>query len=180
VAAPVVIAGTALLGLVAGLIWAAVAPRAAIVVVGRGSYETVNPETSAYIVADGWFTLLSVVGGVVSGLLGYWFAVRRHGPVAMVAILAGAVAAAVLATWVGERPGQADFNHSLALGHVGTLLNQPLALNGIGVLAFWPLVAALVAGGIEAFVLLRERLQAPHNGPPGPLGGPPASAQPAR
>jgi hypothetical protein len=156
-----VVLGTALLGLAAGFIWAAVAPRAMIVVLGRGSADVVNPETSAFIAADGWFSLLSVAGGIVSGLAGYLIAVRRHGAIAMAGVLAGAVAAALIARWIGQMPGQAELNHTLALGRPGTLLQEPLALGGIGVLAFWPLAAGLVAGGIEAVSLLRDRLQDP-------------------
>jgi hypothetical protein len=168
VTVPAVIAGTALLGIVAGLVWAAVAPRAVIVVIGPGSANVLNPETSAFIAAEGWFTLLTVAGGVISGLLGYLFAVRRHGAVAMAAVLAGAVAAALLAKWIGQLPGQAAVNHSLALGHPGTLLNEPLSLGGIGALAFWPLAAGLVAGGIEMVVLLHERLNTPPGDPSQP------------
>ena len=156
-----VVLGTVLLGVAAGFIWAAVAPRAVIVVLGRGSADVVNPETSAFIAADGWFALLTVTGGVISGLAGYLIAVRRHGAIAMAGVLAGAVAAALIARWIGQMPGQAELNHSLALGRAGTELQEPLALGGIGVLAFWPLAAGLVAGGTETISLLRERLQDP-------------------
>jgi hypothetical protein len=169
VAVPAVIIGTALLGVAAGFIWAAVAPRAVIVVAGPGSANILSAETTAYIAADAWFVLLSVIGGVMSGLCGYLLAVRRHGAVAVVAVLAGAVAAALIAKWVGEQPGQAAVNHSLALGHPGTLLNQPLALGGIGALAFWPLAAGLVVAGIEAVAVFRERLKDPRGGAPRPL-----------
>jgi hypothetical protein len=177
-----VVVGTAVLGVAAGFIWAAVAPRAVIEVLGRGSADVVNPETSAFIAADGWFALLSVIGGIVSGLAGYLIAVRRHGAIAMAGVLAGAVAAALIAKWIGQLPGQAEVDHSLALGRAGTLLQQPLALGGIGVLAFWPLAAGLVAGGITGVGLLRERLREPRPrrypppGPgltvPGPIPGP--------
>jgi hypothetical protein len=149
--------GTVLLGVAAGFIWAAVAPRAVIVVVGRGAADIVNPETTAYIAADGWFALLSVAGGILSGALGYVFAVRRYGAAAMAVILAGAVAAALIAKWIGEQSGQAAVSHSLAVGQAGTLLRHPLAVGGIGVLAFWPLAAALVAGGGEAVAQFRDR-----------------------
>jgi hypothetical protein len=161
----VVVVGTAVLGVAAGFIWAAVAPRAVIEVLGRGSADVVNPETNAFIAADGWFALLSVIGGIISGLAGYLIAVRRHGAVAMLGIFAGAVAAALIAKWIGQLPGQAEVDHSLALGRPGTLLQQPLALGGIGVLAFWPLAAGLVAGGITAVSLLRERLRDPRPRP---------------
>lgn len=156
-----VIAGTAVLGAAAGFLWASVAPRALAVVVARGSANVVDPETSAFIAADGWFTLLTAVGGVVSGLLGYTLAVRRHGALAMTGVLLGGLAAALIAMWIGQRSGTAAFNHSLSTDRPGTLLHVPLALGGRGPLAFWPLAAGLAAGGIELIGLLSERRRRP-------------------
>jgi hypothetical protein len=156
-----VIAGTAVLGAAIGFVWATLAPRALAVVVGRGSANVVNPETSAFIAADGWFTLLTLSGGIVSGLLGYALAVRRHGALAMSGVLAGALAATLIAMWIGQRSGTAAFNHSLAIDRPGTLLRVPLMLGGHGPLAFWPLAAGLTAGGSEAIVLFRERRRRP-------------------
>jgi len=161
VALAAVILGTALLGAAAGWLWATLAPRALAVVVGRGSANVVNPETSAFIAADAWFTLVTAAGGVISGLLGYALAVRRYGALAMTGILAGALAATLIAMWIGQRSGAAAFSHSLALGRPGTLLHVPLMLGGRGPLAFWPLAAGLAAGGSEVVVLLRERRRRP-------------------
>jgi hypothetical protein len=152
-----VIAGTALLGAATGFIWAAVAPRALVVVVSRGSADVVNPETNAFIVAEAWFTLLTVAGGILSGLLGHALAVRRDGAPAIAAVLVGGLAAALIAKWIGQRSGAAAFNSALAAGRPGALLHAPLAPGGLGALAFWPLAAGLVAGGIEAVVAWRER-----------------------
>ena len=156
-----VTAGTAVLGVATGFLWASVAPRALAVVVARGSANVVNPETRAFIAADGWFTLLTAVGGVVSGLLGYALAVRRHGALAMTGVLLGALAAALIAMWIDQRSGMAAFHHSLAIDRPGTLLHVPLALGGRGPLAFWPLAAGLTAGAIELAGLLRERRRRP-------------------
>jgi hypothetical protein len=156
-----VIAGTALLGAAAGLLWAMLAPRALAVVVGRGSANVVNPETNAFIAADGWFMLLTAAGGIISGLLGYALAVRRHGALAMTGVLAGGLAATLIAMWIGQRSGAAAFNRSLAIDRPGTLLRVPLMLGGHGPLAFWPLAAGLTVGGIEVIVLLRERRHRP-------------------
>jgi hypothetical protein len=166
-----VVAGTALLGAAAGLIWAAVAPRALVVSVGGGSADVVNPETSAFIVAEAWFTLLTLVGGIISGLLGYMIAVRRAGASAMAAVLVGGLAAALIAKWLGQRSGAAAFNHALAVSRPGALLHAPLALGGLGALAFWPLAAGLVAGGIEAVVVLRQRRAGPVAAGRGDTGG---------
>src|ERR1700716_1697274 len=105
VALAAVILGTALLGAAAGWLWATLAPRALAVVAGRGSANVVNPETGAFIAADAWFTLLTAGGGVISGLLGYALAVRRHGALAMTGILAGGLAATLIAMWIGQRSG---------------------------------------------------------------------------
>jgi hypothetical protein len=172
IAVAAVIAGTALLGVAAGFGWAAIAPRALVVVIGRGSADVVNPESSAFIAADGWFVLLTAAGGLVSGLAGYLLAVRRAGPPAMAGVLAGGLAASLIAQWIGQRSGVAAFNHSLAVAQSGTLLHEPLMLGGLGSLMFWPIVAGLAAGGIELIKMLGERRR---RWPPAALG--PAAGQ---
>jgi hypothetical protein len=161
-----VVAGTVLLGLLAGFIWQQVAPRALFVVVSRGAANVVDPETNAFIVADGWFAAVTVIGGVITGLLGYRLAVRRYGPLPMVGVLVGGVAAAYVARWLGERSGAAQFNARLAAARTGTLLRAPLTLGSHSALALWPLAAGLVAGGIEAAALLqdRQRVSGRHTG----------------
>jgi hypothetical protein len=172
VAVAAVLVGTALLGVAAGFAWAAAAPRALAVVAGRGSADAVNPETNAFIAAAGWFTLLTAVGGIVSGLLGYVLTVRRHGPFAMAAVVVGGLPAALIAMWIGQQSGTAGFNHALQVGRPGVLVQVPLSLGGIGALAFWSLFAGLTAGGIEAVSQLRMRQAARARmnsyGPPGP------------
>jgi hypothetical protein len=145
-----VAAGTALLGVAAGFCWGAVAPRAWLVMTSPGAAGLLNPETSAFIAADAAFCLVCVVGGVVSGVLGYLFAVRRYGPLAMAGLLAGSVAAAFIARWVGEQSGLATFQHLLATLPAGARLRDSLTLGAAGALALWPLAAGLVAGCLEA------------------------------
>ena len=59
----VALAGSAVLGVVAGLIWATVAPRALLQEVARGEAQLVNTESNAYISADAWFCVIVAVGG---------------------------------------------------------------------------------------------------------------------
>jgi hypothetical protein len=157
IALAAVVAGSALLGLIAGFAWEQVAPRAVFVVISRGSADVVNPETDAFIAADGWFCIVAVVGGVVSGLLGYVLAVRRYGPLPMLGVLGGGLVAALVARWLGEQAGKASFNARLAVARPGAYLRAPLTLGAHSALAFWPLAAGLVAGGIAGLALLRER-----------------------
>jgi hypothetical protein len=149
VATLAVVAGTVLLGVAAGFLWAAVAPRAWLVMTGPGAAALINPETSAFIAADAAFCFICLAGGVVSGLLAYLFAVRKHGPPAMAGLIAGALAAAFVARWVGEQSGLATFQHLLATLPAGARLRDTLTLNADGALGFWPLAACVVAGGLE-------------------------------
>jgi hypothetical protein len=140
----VALAGSALLGIVAGLIWAAVAPRAVLQEVAHGEAGLVNAESSAYIVADAWFCLIAVVGGLITGILGYRFLVRRTGWTAAAGLVLGAVAAALLALWIGENIGLGTYNHLLATSPNGAFFHQSLALGAKSALAFWPLFTSAV------------------------------------
>jgi len=140
----VALAGSTLLGIVAGLIWAAMAPRAVLQVVAPGEAGVVNAETSAYIVADAWFCLIAAVGGLITGVLGYRFLVRRTGWTAAAGLVLGAVAAALLALWIGENIGLGTYNHLLATSPNGTIFHESLALGAKSALAFWPLLTSAV------------------------------------
>lgn len=149
-AALVVLAGSALAGLAAGLVWAAVAPHPVYTVVSRGVGDVVNPETSAFIGADAAYVVLGLVTGGLIGLVGFLAAVRRHGPVAMLGVVLGALSAGLVAWWTGEQPGAAEFNRQLLSSRTGTLLRAPLTLGAHSAVAFWPLASCLVAGILVA------------------------------
>jgi hypothetical protein len=129
---------------VAGLIWAAVAPRPLLQEIARGEAELVNAESTAFIVADAWFALITAIGGVITGVLGHRFVVRRAGAAATAGLVLGALAAALVALWVGENIGLGTYNHLLASSPTGTFFNSSLALGAKSTLAFWPLFTSLV------------------------------------
>lgn len=162
IAACLIVMGSAVLGLAAGLVWAAAAPRVVyqVYTLSPPTAYAINPETSAFIAADGWYCLLALIGGALIGLLGYRFAVRRYGPVPMAGIVVGATGAAFLMQWLGPlASGQPGFNRLLATSKPGALLHAPISLGSHGALAFWPLAAAAVAGGIELVGVFRARRQ---------------------
>jgi hypothetical protein len=138
------LAGSAVLGVVAGLIWAAVAPRALLQEVGHGEAQVVNSESSAFVAADGWFCLVVVLGGVITGLAGYRLLVRRAGWIAVAGLVIGAVAAALLALWTGENIGLGTYNHLLAVSPDGTFFRASLALGAKSALVLWPGLTSLV------------------------------------
>ena len=150
-------AGTAACGIPAGFAWGAVTPRVLLQVVAHGTAAVVNPETSAFIVADAWFCLIGVIGGLLTGSLGYLIAVRRWGPAAAAGLIVGALAASSIALWVGDLDGRAAFQHELAVSAPGTRLHASLALGAKSGLTFWPLVTGLTIAVIEIVIRSRSR-----------------------
>ena len=189
--AVLIVAASVIVGLAAGAIWAVAAPRVLYQVYTLRpptAYAT-NPETSAFIAADGWYCIIALAGGALIGLLGYLFGVRRYGPAPMVGIVVGSVAAGYVAAWLGHLlSGGAGFDHVLATSRRGMFLHAPISLGSHGALAFWPLAAAGVAGGIVLVGVLKDRNQPAYEGVPmpgmetfgsGPLPAPPAADGPS-
>lgn len=128
-----------------------------------------NPETNAFIAADGTYTFIALGGGALLGLVGYLAGVRRYGPLPMAGVVLGAVAAAFLAKWLGPLlTGHDSFNAQLGSSKPGTLLRAPIALGASGALAFWPVAAGIVAGGLEMASGMRARQR--QDGGPGDAG----------
>ncbi len=163
-----VTAAVAVLGVPAGFIWAVITPRVAVVVTGHGVAEVINPETKAFIAADGWFCVIGVAGGLLTGVVGYLVAVRRHGTVAVAGLILGGLAASLLEWWIGSRIGRASFRGALDLGHHGAVLHSPLELRAHTALVFWPLAGALFVGVAE--LLAGQRPTRPDGQALDPLG----------
>ena len=138
------LAGSAVLGVAAGLIWAAVAPRALLQEVGHGEAQLVNAESTAFILADAWFCLIAAVGGVITGIAGYRLLVRREGWIAAAGLVLGAVAATLLMLWTGENIGLNTYNHLLAASPDGAFFRASLALGAKSALAFWPGLTSVI------------------------------------
>jgi hypothetical protein len=144
----VALVGSAVLGLLGGLIWGEFAPRAALQEIGAGTAEVINAETRAFFGADVWFCGIGVVAGLLTGILGYRFAVspRTGGSRAAVAaaLILGALAGGLVMLWLGEQIGLSTYTHDLASSPTGTIFSASLALGAKSALAFWPLLTAVV------------------------------------
>ncbi len=138
------LAGSVVLGVVAGLIWAVVAPRALLQEVGPGEAELVNAESHAFIVADAWFCLIVALGGVITGVVGYRLLVRRAGWTAAAGLVLGAVAAGMITLWIGENIGLGPYHHLLATSRNGVFFHASLALGAKSALAFWPGLTSVI------------------------------------
>jgi hypothetical protein len=131
-----------LLGAVAGLIWAAVAPKLSIAAVLAGHEEPFR----AQIGADAWFLLVSALAGVVTALIATVF--RADGPATTAALGIGGTAAAFVAARVGYLAQHADVLSALrAVGLDPADLSLELVdfrLRATGVIVAWPIAALLV------------------------------------
>jgi hypothetical protein len=142
------LAGSAALGLLGGLIWGEVAPRVLLQQVSAGTAQIVNTETRAFFGADAWFCAIAVAAGLLTGVLGYRFAVAPRDGTARasvaLALILGAAAGAFTMMWAGGQVGLASFDRQLASSPAGTLYPASLALGAKSALALWPLLVSLV------------------------------------
>lgn len=147
------LAATAALGLLAGLIWEQVAPRALLQEVSGGAAQVVNAETRAFIGADGWFCVIAAVAGVLTGVAGYLLGIRRRDNATQAAVavglIGGAVAASFVMRWLGEQSGLAAYQHALAHAQAGATFSASLTLGAKSALAFWPLLTSAVIAVAE-------------------------------
>jgi hypothetical protein len=143
-----VLVGSVVIGLLGGLIWGELAPRAALQEIGAGTAEVVNAETRAFFGADVWFCAIAVVAGLLTGVLGYRFAVTRREGAARAAVagalIVGALAGALVMLWLGEQIGLSGYNQHLASSPNGTVFSASLALGAKSALALWPLFTGVV------------------------------------
>jgi hypothetical protein len=130
------------LGAAAGLIWFAVAPTPVLQEIAPGEAQLVNAESSAYIVADAWFVLITALAGLVAGVAGWRLLVRRNGPVAVAGLVLGAAAGTLVAMLVGDNLGLGTYHHLLATSASGAYFHGALALGAKSALAIWALCTA--------------------------------------
>jgi hypothetical protein len=158
--------GSAVLGLLGGVLWGEMAPRALLQEVGTGEAAIVNAETHAFIGADAWFSVIAAVAGLITGVLGYWLLIARRGSAsgdgqgyggqgkrglghvgraaAAAGLILGALVGALIMMWLGGQIGLSGYDHALATSRDGTLFDASLSLWAKSALAFWPLLTSVV------------------------------------
>ena len=143
------LAGAVVLGLVGGLIWGEFAPRPSLLQIHVGTAELVNAESSAFIGADAWFSVIAAVAGLITGLAGYRLLIARQADqraraAATAGLVLGALAAALVMMWLGGQIGLSAYNQHLASSPKGTLFPASLNLGAKSALVFWPMFTAIV------------------------------------
>ncbi len=139
--AAAVTVGLALLGVPLGLLWSALAPRAQ-AVVQAGGVQLVDPNTKAFVAADGIFLLLTVAAGILGAVVALVLGGARHGVATTVALTVGGLLAAYVAWRVGHRIGLPQLRRVVA-GPRSTTTRLDLDLRAKSVLVGWPLGGVL-------------------------------------
>jgi len=138
------LAGSALLGLLMGLIWHWVAPRVPLYADSSDIY-LLNPEGEQSIAADMYFAIIGLGCGLVTGGLAYWRSRAREGGLGVTLGLAlggllGGYIAWKLGVALGPSGNIVATAKSVPLGHT---FYGPLALTAKAVLLAWPAAALL-------------------------------------
>jgi len=151
--AAAVVVWFAVLGLVGAVVWELVTPLAEYTrTETNGAMD--EEQLARQFGATGWFFLIAVVGGFLSGLvLLLW---RRRSPILSVVLVAvgGAVATLVM-VGVGLALGPSDPNDVLATVAVGDTVPLQLRAEGFGVYIVWSIAA--LAGALVALLFFESR-----------------------
>jgi hypothetical protein len=130
----------ALAGVVAGLLWWWLAPRADFRITGSGPVVIGNPPEELLVADDGVLALLLTGFGLLAGAAA-WFLRRRRGVATLLALAVGASLMAVVAWQLGELLGAGPTKAELA--DVGNVVTTRLALGSLPALALAPFAALL-------------------------------------
>lgn len=134
--------GCVLLGAPIGLLWAGVTPRVEVIVAAGGATSLADPTTSQFIAADGYFLVLVILAGGLTGVLGWLFA-RRHGPGVVLGLVVGGLLAAEVARRTGQLVDAGVAQSAVQAGRDG-VVELSVRLRSDQARAGWP-VAALAA-----------------------------------
>jgi hypothetical protein len=134
--------GLAVLGVLLGVLWWGLAPRAEFRITADGPVAIGNPSEELLVADDAVFVLVVAAVGLVAGL-GAWVVRRSRGVAGLVGVALGMLAAGAVAWRIGELLGPGPT--SAALSRVGARVTTGLALDSLpAALAVGPFVAVLV------------------------------------
>ncbi len=146
VADVVVVLGTFLvLGVVCGVLWWLLTDLAEYTRMPNGGGAMSEVELSKRFNADGWYSVIAIVAGFLSGLGLTWWRTRDFRLTAALLVVGAAVAAAVTAV-VGRALGPGDPQAALASAHVGQAVPVQLSVTATPGYLVWPV--AVLAGAL--------------------------------
>ena len=130
----------ALAGLVAGLLWWWLAPRADFRITANGPVAIGNPSEELLVADDAVLALILAGFGLAAGAAA-WFVRRRRGVATVLALALGSAAMAAVAWQLGELLGQGPTRAELS--DVGGVVTTSLTLGSLPALALAPFAALL-------------------------------------
>ncbi len=148
-----------LVGIPAGLVWLAVAPRRDYEVV-EGGFQALEPNSEALIGADGWLLLITGVLGIVVAVL-VWRIPRDRGVGVLLGMALGMLVLSIVAWQVGEAIGAGSSAAEQA--QLGAIVTPPLQLRAIPALIFGPFLATLTYLVMVSFVRRDDLRRTPTN-----------------
>jgi LPXTG-motif cell wall-anchored protein len=135
-----IVAALALVGVPAGLLWWALAPRADFRVTENGPVPIGDVSPELLVADDAVLALVLAGAGLLAGVAA-WFLRRRRGVATVLALALGACLTAVVAWQVGELLGAGPSDTELA--DVGARVTTSLTLNSPAAMALAPFTALL-------------------------------------
>ncbi|MGY1752710.1 DUF2567 domain-containing protein [Blastococcus sp. SYSU D01042] len=128
-------------GVPAGLVWWALAPRAEFRITEDGPVVVGSPSTELLVADDAVFVLVMAVIGLLAGIAA-WLLRPHRGVTLLAALAVGTTAAGAVAWLVGEMLGEGPTQAELS--DVGGVVTTGLDLGATAALAVAPFVALLV------------------------------------
>ncbi|WP_042383678.1 hypothetical protein [Streptacidiphilus melanogenes] len=137
------VVGSAVAGLLFGLLWHAVAPRVPLYSDGTAVYLR-DPEGEQQIAADGYFALIGGCFGILAAALAYVLTRRRGAGLAVpIGLTLGGLAAGWVAWQLAVNMGQQDLLKLAASVPTNKDFSRPLALGAKTAIVAWPMAALL-------------------------------------
>jgi hypothetical protein len=149
-----IVLGLALAGLIAGLLWWWLAPRADFRITGDGPVAIGTPSEELLVADDAVLALILTATGLIAGAAA-WFLRRRRGVATVLALAVGGSAMAVVAWQLGELLGAGPTEAQLS--DVGNVVTTALTLGSLPALALAPF-AALLAYVVPVIYMHRDDL----------------------
>jgi hypothetical protein len=134
------VAVTVLVGAPVGLLWAALAPRVTVEVIGE-DVQVLGAYRDGFIAVDAWFFAAVVVAGLVGGVLAWWLG-AAHGPAVVLGLVVGGLGAAWIAGRVGGEVDPVTVEQLLESGVQGRR-ELAVRLRSTSALLGWPLASLL-------------------------------------
>jgi len=139
-----VTAAMAVAGAPLGLLWSWLAPAVPVINAGQNGIVVNDPSPEEYIAADGWFTLIGFVFGLLAAVL-LWLVLRRdRGPGLLLGATLGGLAAALVMWEVGRLVGLSAWNDWQSSSTPGQTYDRPPDLHAHGALLVAGFAAVIV------------------------------------